>query len=148
MSDAFEKGLKIRREVMTDEFVDKAFNNATSFTMPLQKLVTENCWGDIWGREGLSKRDRSLVNLGMISVLNRQQELAGHVRGAINNGVTVEEIREVLLQVMAYAGAPAAIDSFRTASAVLSARYIRQGVAVKMGQGIGGKVSRHRRCTV
>lgn len=119
MSDTFEKGLKIRREVMTDEFVDKAFNNATAFTMPLQNLVTENCWGAVWGRDGLSKRDRSLINLAMISVLNRQQELGGHVRGAINNGVSVEEIREVLLQVMAYAGAPAAIDSFRTASAML-----------------------------
>ncbi|MDK2776810.1 MAG: carboxymuconolactone decarboxylase family protein [Pseudomonadota bacterium] len=119
MSDAYEKGLEIRKSVMGDDFVEKAFSNATSFTMPLQKLVTENCWGDVWGRDGLSKRDRSLVNLAMISVLNRQQELGGHVRGAIRNGVTVEEIREVLLQVMAYAGAPAAIDSFRTASAML-----------------------------
>ncbi|MCA6063787.1 carboxymuconolactone decarboxylase family protein [Thalassolituus marinus] len=120
MTDRFEKGLKIRREVMGDAFVDKALDNATAFTMPLQKLVSEFCWGDVWGREGLSKRERSLLNLAMISVLNRQQELAGHVRGAINNGVTPEEIREVLLQVLVYAGAPTAIDSFRTASAVLT----------------------------
>ena len=120
MSERFEKGLGVRRAVMGDAFVDKALGNATSFTQPLQKLVSEFCWGDVWGREGLSRRDRSLINIAMISVLNRQQELAGHVRGAINNGVTPEEIREVLLQVMVYAGAPAAIDSFRTASAMLT----------------------------
>lgn len=124
MSDAFEKGLKIRKEVMGDDFVEKALQNATAYAMPLQKLVTENAWGDVWGREGLSRRDRSLLNLGMIAVLNRPNEFKGHVRGALRNGVTPEEIREVILQVSVYAGFPAAIDSFRNASEVLAAEGI------------------------
>lgn len=124
MSDAFEKGLKIRKEVMGDDFVEKALQNATAYAMPLQTLVTENAWGDVWGREGLSRRDRSLLNLGMIAVLNRPNEFKGHVRGALRNGVTPEEIREVILQVSVYAGFPAAIDSFRNASEVLAAEGI------------------------
>jgi 4-carboxymuconolactone decarboxylase len=124
MSDAFEKGLKIRKEVVGDDFVEKALQNATAYAMPLQKLVTENAWGDVWGREGLSRRDRSLLNLGMIAVLNRPNEFKGHVRGALRNGVTPEEIREVILQVSVYAGFPAAIDSFRNASEVLAAEGI------------------------
>jgi 4-carboxymuconolactone decarboxylase len=86
------------------------------FNKPLQELVTQYCWGEVWGREGLSKRDRSLLNLGMISILNRGHELKAHVRGALNNGLSRDEIREVLLQVAIYGGVPCAVDSFRLAN--------------------------------
>lgn len=119
MTEQFEKGLAIRRQVMGDEFVDRAFEQATEFTMDLQYYITDVCWGGIWGREGLAKRDRSLINLAMLTALNRSQELRGHVRGAINNGVTVEEIKEVMLQTAVYCGAPAAQEGFRIAKEVL-----------------------------
>lgn len=119
MTEQFEKGLAIRRQVMGDEFVDRAFEQATEFTMDLQHYITDVCWGGIWGREGLTKRDRSLINLAMLTALNRSQELRGHVRGAINNGVTVEEIKEVMLQTAVYCGAPAAQEGFRIAKEVL-----------------------------
>lgn len=119
MTDKFDKGLATRKAVLGNEYVDNSINNATHFTRPLQQLVTEYCWGDVWQREGLKKRERSLINLAMISALNRPHELALHVRGAVNNGVTVVEIREVLLQVSIYCGVPASIDAFRTAGAVL-----------------------------
>ncbi len=120
MSDKFDKGLATRKAVLGDQYVDRSINNSTRFTKPLQTLVTEYCWGDIWQREGLSLRERSLINLAMISVLNRPHELELHLRGARNNGVTPEEIREVLLQVAIYAGVPASIDAFRVASRVLA----------------------------
>lgn len=120
MSDKFDKGLATRKAVLGDQYVDRSINNSTRFTKPLQTLVTEYCWGDIWQREGLSLRERSLINLAMISVLNRPHELELHLRGALNNGVTPEEIREVLLQVAIYAGVPASIDAFRVASRVLA----------------------------
>lgn len=119
MTEKFDKGLAIRREVMGDKFVDRAFANATEFTEDLQQYITEVCWGGIWGRQGLAKRDRSLINLAMLTALNRPQELRGHVRGAINNGVTVEEIKEVMLQTAVYCGAPAAQEGFRIAAEVL-----------------------------
>ncbi len=111
----FDKGLAIRREVLGDVYVDRALANMNEFNQPLQELVTQYCWGEVWGREGLSKRDRSLLNLGMISILNRGHELKAHVRGALNNGLRREEIREVLLQVAIYGGVPCAVDSFRLA---------------------------------
>ncbi len=114
--DMFDKGLGIRRAVLGDAYVDRALANMTPFNQPLQELVTQYCWGEVWGREGLSKRDRSLLNLGMISILNRPHELKAHVRGALNNGLSREEIREVLLQVAIYGGVPAAVDSFRLAN--------------------------------
>jgi 4-carboxymuconolactone decarboxylase len=114
--DMYDKGLGIRRAVLGDAYVDRALANANEFNKPLQELVTQYCWGEVWGREGLSKRDRSLLNLGMISILNRSHELKAHVRGALNNGLSKDEIREVLLQVAIYAGVPAAVDSFRTAN--------------------------------
>lgn len=120
MTDKFDKGLVTRKAVLGSDYVDNSINNATNFTRPLQQLVTEYCWGDVWQREGLEKRERSLINLAMISALNRPHELALHVRGAVNNGVSVEEIREVLMQVAIYCGVPAAIDAFRTAGAVLT----------------------------
>ncbi len=112
----FDKGMAIRRAVLGDAYVDRAVANMNDFNKPLQELVTQYCWGEVWGREGLSKRDRSLLNLGMISILNRGHELKAHVRGALNNGLSKDEIREVLLQVAIYGGVPAAVDSFRLAN--------------------------------
>jgi len=114
--DMFDKGLAIRRSVLGDAYVDRALANANAFNQPLQELVTQYCWGEVWGREGLSKRDRSLLNLGMISILNRPHELKAHIRGALNNGLSRDEIREILLQVAIYGGVPAAVDSFRIAN--------------------------------
>ncbi|MCY9002462.1 4-carboxymuconolactone decarboxylase [Peribacillus frigoritolerans] len=116
----FEKGLKIRREVLGAEYVDRSINNATEFNLPLQELVTEYCWGEVWGRPNLPRKTRSIINLAMITALNRPHELKLHVRGALRNGVTKEEIREVLLQTAIYCGVPAAIDSFRSAQEVFN----------------------------
>ena len=118
-SESFQRGLKTRREVLGDEYVEASLNKVTDFSWPMQKLVTEYCWDAIWNRPGLSRRDRSILNLGMISVLNRQHELRTHVRGALNNGLKKDEITEIFLQVAIYCGVPAAIDSFRTAQAVI-----------------------------
>ena len=114
--ELYDKGMKIRREVLGDAYVDRALAKSGGFNDPLQELVTTYCWGWCWGREGLPRRDRSLINLAMIAVLNRGHELKAHIRGALNNGLTKEEIREVLLQVGIYAGIPAAVDSFRIAN--------------------------------
>ena len=111
----YEKGLEIRRSVLGKEFVDTTIANATDFNRPLQEYVTEYCWGAIWGRPGLDKKQRSIINLAMISALNRQHEVKTHVKGAITNGLTKDEIREVLLQVACYCGIPAGVDSFRSA---------------------------------
>lgn len=119
MSEKFDQGLKIRKAVVGDEYVNRSLDNATPFNSALQTLVTEYCWGEVWGREGISHRDRSMINLAMIAVLNRPHELTLHLRGALKNGVTPEEIREVLLQVAIYAGVPASIDAFRLATSVL-----------------------------
>lgn len=119
-SELFEKGLNIRREVLGDEYVENSLKNADEFSMPLQELATEFCWGAVWGRETLSKQQRSMINLAMISALNRPHELALHIRGALNNGLSREEIREILLQVAVYCGIPAGIDSFRIARQVLA----------------------------
>ena len=116
----FEKGLKIRREVLGADFVDKALASADDFNMPMQELATTYCWGECWGREGLDKKTRSIINLAMISALNRPHELKIHVKGAIRNGVTKDEIREVLFQVAIYAGIPAGVDSFRIAKEALT----------------------------
>lgn len=123
--ELFETGLGIRREVLGAEFVDKALAGADEFTMPLQRLVTEYCWGAVWGREELPKKTRSMLNLAMLAVLNRPNELKAHVRGALRNGVSREEIREILLQVAIYAGVPSAVDSFRVAREAL-AEYDQQ----------------------
>lgn len=118
-SESFESGLKTRREVLGDTYVEASLNMATDFSWPMQQLVTEYCWNEVWNRPGLSRRDRSLLNLGMLSALNRQAELRTHVRGALNNGMTRDEIAEVFLQVAIYCGVPAGIDSFRNAQQVL-----------------------------
>src|SRR5262245_47149643 len=112
-SEKFERGLVTRREVLGSDYVDASIKNADAFNWPLQKLTTEWCWDEIWNRPGLDRRSRSILNLGMISALNRPHELKLHIRGAINNGLTKEEIQEIFLQVAVYCGMPAALDSFR-----------------------------------
>ncbi|MGF7171186.1 4-carboxymuconolactone decarboxylase [Sphingobium xanthum] len=114
--ELFDKGMEIRRSVLGDSYVDSALAQMNGFNRPLQELVTQYCWGEVWGREGLSKRDRSMINLAMIGILNRQHELKAHIKGALTNGMTKDEIAEVLLQVGVYGGIPAAVDSFRTAN--------------------------------
>ena len=118
--ELFDKGLEIRREVLGADYVDKALAAARAdpFGLPLQEIVTQYCWGEVWGRPGLDRKTRSLLNLAMLTALNRPHEVKIHVRGALNNGVTKDEIKEVLLQTMIYCGVPAAIDSFRTAKEV------------------------------
>lgn len=118
--DLFEEGLKIRKAVLGEKHVNRSMENANDFTRPMQELVTEYCWGAVWGRKELPRKTRSVINLAMITALNRPHELKLHVRGALNNGLTREEIREVLLQTAIYCGVPAAIDSFRAASEVFA----------------------------
>jgi 4-carboxymuconolactone decarboxylase len=117
--ELFEQGLAVRREVLGDEYVDRALKGATPFSKPIQQLVTEYCWGAVWTRPGLDRRTRSLINVAMLSALNRPHELAGHVRGAVRNGCSEEEIQEVLLQAAIYCGMPAGLDAFRVAASVL-----------------------------
>jgi 4-carboxymuconolactone decarboxylase len=118
--ELFEKGLAIRKSVLGAEYVEKSIAAADDFNRPLQELTTEYCWGWCWGREGLDKKTRSIINLAMISALNRPHELKMHVKGAIANGLTKDEIREVLLQVAIYCGIPAGVDSFRAAKEALA----------------------------
>jgi 4-carboxymuconolactone decarboxylase len=115
----YHKGLAVRREVLGAEYVDRSIANADTFTQPFQQLVTEWCWGEIWTRPGLDKKTRSMLNLAMLTALNRPNEVRLHVRGALNNGVSREEIQEVLLQTTVYCGVPAAFESFRIAAEVL-----------------------------
>lgn len=118
--EMFDKGLKMRRAVLGAEYVDKSIASADDFNMPMQELVTSYCWGEIWNRPGLPPKTRSLLNLAMLTALNRPHELKLHVRGALNNGVTREEIMEVFLQTAIYCGVPAAIDAFRNAREVFA----------------------------
>lgn len=120
MDQQFEDGLRMRKQVMGDAFVDKAFANADDFTAPLQEFVTRNAWGTVWNRDGLDLKTRSMITLSMLTALGRSHEIKGHVRGAINNGVSIEEIREVLLHATVYCGVPLAIDAFRAAQEVLA----------------------------
>lgn len=117
--EQYEKGLEVRRAVMGDSFVDKALSSATDFTRPLQELVTANCWGEVWVREGLSRQTRSLVTIATLAALKAPTELKGHVRGALRNGCTVEEIQEVLLHSTLYCGMPSGIEAFRAAKEVI-----------------------------
>ena len=119
MSESKQSGVEIRRQVMGDAFFDRALGNATEFTQPLQDFVNEHAWGGVWNREGLSLKTRSLITLAALTALKCPQELKGHVRGALNNGCTVDEIREALLHCAVYAGVPAAIDAFRAAQEVI-----------------------------
>jgi len=113
--DVFERGLAIRKAVLGAEFVENSLKTADDFNMPMQELTTEYCWGAVWGREGLPHKTRSMLNIAMLSALNRPHELKMHLKGALKNGVTKDEIREILLQVAIYCGIPAGVDSFRVA---------------------------------
>jgi 4-carboxymuconolactone decarboxylase len=113
--DRFKEGMKLRKQVLGTDYVERSMAGADEFSLPMQELSTEYCWGYVWTRPGLALRDRSLINIAMISALNRPHELKLHVKAALNNGVTREEIREVLLQVAVYCGVPAGIDSTRIA---------------------------------
>ncbi|MBL4696601.1 MAG: carboxymuconolactone decarboxylase family protein [Rhizobiaceae bacterium] len=115
--EVFERGFEIRKKVLGAEFVEASFAAADEFNKPMQELVTEYCWGAVWGREGLPHKTRSMLNLAMIATLNRPHELKMHIRGALKNGVTKDEIREIFMQVAIYAGVPAGVDSFRIAKA-------------------------------
>ena len=119
-SEKFEAGLKVRKEVLGEQYVNRALDNVDEFNRPMQELVTEYCWGEIWTREGLPRKTRSLLNLAMLTALNRPHEVRAHVLGALNNGVTRDEIMETFLQAAIYCGVPAGIDSFRTAKEVFA----------------------------
>jgi 4-carboxymuconolactone decarboxylase len=114
----FDKGLAVRREVLGAEYVDKSIAGATDFNRPLQEFVTEYCWGAVWTRPGLPRKTRSMLNLAMLTALNRPHEIKLHVKGALNNGISREEIAEIFLQAGVYCGVPAAVDAFRTAKEV------------------------------
>ena len=117
----YDKGMELRRAVMGPAYVDRALAaNQDDIGKPIQDFITEHGWGAVWGREGLSRKTRSMLNLAMLAILNRQHELRGHVRGAITNGVTKEEIREIFLHVGLYAGAPIMLDSVRVAKEVIA----------------------------
>lgn len=114
-TELFKKGLKVRREVLGPAYVDRSVAGADDMTAPLQKLVTEWCWGEIWNRPGLDRRTRSFLNLAMLTALNRPHEIRLHMRGALNNGLTRQEIQEVILQAAIYCGVPAALDCMKVA---------------------------------
>jgi 4-carboxymuconolactone decarboxylase len=119
-NDRFTKGMAIRRKVLGDAYVDQSMQNADDYTMPLQAFVTENAWGTVWVREGLSLKQRSIITVSAMIAMNRPHELKLHIRGALNNGITKEELRELFLHCGAYCGAPAAIDAFRVAREVFA----------------------------
>ena len=118
--ETYETGLKIRSEVLGKEYVENSMKSADDFNKPFQEFVTEYCWGAGWGRPGLSRKERSMLNLAMISILNRPHELKLHIRGALTNGLTKDQIREIFMQVAIYAGVPAGVDSFRIAREVFA----------------------------
>lgn len=119
--EKFRRGMEVRREVLGDEYVENALKSSTPFSKPLQELVAENCWGEIWTRDALPRRTRSLVTIATLAALKAPTELKAHVLGALRNGCTVEEIQEVLLQSAVYCGIPAGIDAFRAAREVIEA---------------------------
>lgn len=118
-SDKYKAGMAVRREVLGDEYVDKALTSATEFTKPLQDLVTENCWGEIWARGVIPKKTRSLITIATLAALRASTELKTHVLGALRNGCTVEEIQDVLLHATVYCGVPAGVEAFRAAKDVI-----------------------------
>jgi 4-carboxymuconolactone decarboxylase len=119
--EQYHRGLQTRREVMGDDFVDRALAGATSFTQPIQDHISRAAWGDVWQRPGLDRKTRSLITVAMLTALGKQHELKGHVRGALNNGATPAEIQEVLLHAAVYCGIPTAVEAFRTAAEVVPA---------------------------
>ena len=119
--EQYHRGLATRRQVMGDDFVDRALAGTTSFTQPIQDHISRAAWGDVWQREGLDRKTRSLITVAMLTALGKQHELKGHVRGAMNNGASVQEIQEVLLHAAVYCGIPTAVEAFRTAAEVVPA---------------------------
>jgi 4-carboxymuconolactone decarboxylase len=119
MDQQFDDGLQIRKQVMGDAFVDAAFAGADAFTLPLQEFITRNAWGTVWTRDGLDLKSRSFVTLAILTALGRTQEIKGHVRGALNNGASIEEIQELLLHASVYCGVPLAVDAFRAVHEVV-----------------------------
>ena len=124
--ELFETGMQIRREVLGDAYVDQSLKNADDFNRPFQEFISEYAWGAIWSRPGLERKTRSMLNLAMLTALNRPHELEIHVRGALNNGVTIEEMREIFMHTSVYCGVPAALDAFRVARRVLAERAAAQ----------------------
>ena len=122
MDEQYDKGLATRKQVMGEDFVATAFGNATEFTLPMQHYITRNAWGDVWQREGLDRKTRSLITVAMLTALGKQHELKGHVRGALTNGASVAEIQEVLLHASIYCGVPTAVEAFRSAAEVIDAK--------------------------
>ncbi|RHZ60221.1 uncharacterized protein CDV56_107404 [Aspergillus thermomutatus] len=118
--DLYNRGLETRRAVVGNEHVDRSLNNATDFSRPMQEMITEWAWGNIWNRPGLDRKQRSLLNIGMLTALNRSHELGVHIRGAVNNGLTEIEIREAIIHATVYCGAPAGMEATRTAERVLN----------------------------
>jgi 4-carboxymuconolactone decarboxylase len=121
-SELYDKGIKIRREVMGDDYVDRALASIDDFNREFQQMVTEHAWGAIWARPGLPRKQRSLINLAMLAALNRSEEFELHFRGALKNGCTLDELRETLLQIAVYCGMPAGVSAFRIARKVLDER--------------------------
>ena len=119
---AVQAGLATRTQVMGEAFVERAFAGASDYTLPMQEFITRNAWGNVWQRPGLDLRTRSLITVAMLTALGKQHELKGHVRGALNNGVTPEELREVMLHATVYCGFPTAIDAFRSVTEVVEAQ--------------------------
>ncbi len=119
--EQYERGLATRRQVMGDDFVERALGSTTPFTEPIQQHISRNAWGDVWQRPGLDLKTRSLVTIAMLTALGRQHELKGHVRGALRNGASVEQIQEVLLHAAVYCGVPCAVEAFRSAAEVVEA---------------------------
>jgi len=119
-SELYDRGMKVRREVLGDEYVDRALASLDDFTREFQEMVTEHAWGAIWTRPGLAKKQRSLINLAMLAALNRPEEFELHFRGALKNGCTPDELKETLLQVAVYCGMPAGVSAFRIARKVLA----------------------------
>jgi 4-carboxymuconolactone decarboxylase len=117
--DTYEEGLRIRKEVLGAEHVERSLAKVSDFSRPIQEFVTEYCWGAVWSRDALERKTRSLINIAMLTALNRGHELGVHVRGALNNGATPAEIQEVLLQTAVYVGVPAALESFRIADPII-----------------------------
>ena len=126
-TERFEAGLAVRREVLGAEYVEQALAGADSFNRDFQELATEFCWGGTWARGVLDRKTRSILNLGMLSALNRPEEFKLHVRGALTNGCTLDELREVLLQIAVYCGIPAGVEAFRLARDVLRELGIEPG---------------------
>ena len=120
-SEKYVQGMAARREVLGDEYVDKAIDSATDFNKPLQDFVTENCWGEVWTQNAIPKKSRSLITIAMLAALKLPTELKAHVRGALRNGCTIEEIREVLLHATVYCGVPAGVEAFRAAKDIIEA---------------------------